>query len=147
MGKKSYLRFNPDTREIEIEGSEEFIKTYFDKLQQMLSQLSGEVKKELEAARTLPVKKARVKKKAKVEIPAPRKVAKVASKKAAARESKEVSLFDKVLGLIQDSEEGITTSELLDKTGLTKKQIWSITYRATKLGRIKKTKRGVYLPV
>jgi hypothetical protein len=140
MKKRSYLRFNPDTREIEVEGSEEFVKAYFDKLQQMLPQLSGEVKKELEAARTLPVKKA------KVEIPAPRKVVKVASKKAAAKESQEVLLIDKVVGLIQDSAEGITTSELKDQTGLTEKQIWGITSRAAKLGKIKKTKRGVYLP-
>ncbi len=146
MKKRSYLRFNPDTREIEVEGSEEFVKAYFDKLQQMLPQLSGAVKKELEAARTLPVKKAKVKKKAKVEIPAPRKVVKVASKKAAAKESQEVLLIDKVVGLIQDSAEGITTSELKDQTGLTEKQIWGITSRAAKLGKIKKTKRGVYLP-
>ena len=147
MRKTSYLRFNPDTREIEIEGSEEFIKTYFDKLQQMLPQLFGEVKKEPEEARTLPVKNSKVTKKARVEIPAPRKVVKVAGKKAAARKSQELSLFDKVVGLIQDSAKGITTPELKEKTGLTEKQIWSITYRATKLGRIKKTKRGVYLSV
>jgi hypothetical protein len=134
MAKTSYLRFNPDTREIEIEGSEEFVKTYFDKLQQMLPKLSGEVKK------------ARLKTKAKAEIPAPRKAIKVASKKAAASKSQEVSLIDKVVGLIQESAEGITTAELKDKTGLTETQIWGITSRATKLGKIKKTKRGVYLP-
>ena len=147
MGKTSYLRFNPENREIELEGTEQFIKAYFDKLQQMLPKLSGEEGKGLEATTTLSVKKAKAKKKAKVEIPAPKKVVKIVSKKAVARKSKEVSLIDKVVGLVQDSETGMTTGELKDKTGMTNKQIWSITSRAAKLGRIKTTKRGVYVPV
>ncbi len=145
MGKTSYLRFNPENREIELEGTEQFIKAYFDKLQQMLPKLSGEEGKGLEATTTLSVKKAKAKKKAKVEIPAPKKVVKIVSKKAVARKSKEVSLIDKVVGLVQDSETGMTTGELKDKTGMTNKQIWSITSRAAKLGRIKTTKRGVYV--
>lgn len=153
MARTSYLRFNPKTKEIELEGSEEFIKAYFDKLQQLLPQSPGEVKKEPEAAKTLPVKMARVKTKAKampktkakIEMPIPKKVVKVARKKAAAQKPKEVSLIDKVVGLIQDSETGMTTVELQDKTGLTTKQIWAITSRAAKLGKIKTTKRGVYL--
>jgi hypothetical protein len=152
MGKTSYLRFNPETKEIELEGSEEFIKAYFDKLQQKLPQSSGEGKKEPAEAATLPAKKpkvkakAKAKAKAKVIIPAPRKAIKVAGKKAPARKSQEASLFDKVVGLVQDSAGGITTSELNVKTGLTDRQIWGITGRAARLGNIKKAKRGVYLP-
>lgn len=37
MGGQSRIRFNPVTKEIEIEGSEKFVKTYFDKIQSMLS--------------------------------------------------------------------------------------------------------------
>ena len=147
MGKTSYLRFNPDTREIELEGSEKFIKTYFDKLQQMLPPFSDEVKKEPAAVTVLPVKKTRVKAIVKAEIPAPKKVVKVTSKKAATRKPKKVSLIDKVVGLVQESETGITTDELKDKTGMTPKQIWSITSRAVKLKKIRTTKRGVYVPV
>ena len=152
MGKTSYLRFNPETKEIELEGSEEFIKSYFDKLQQKLPQSSGEGKKEPAAATTLPAKKVKVKAKAKAKtkakakIPVPRKAIKVAGKKAIVRESRGASLFDKVVGIIQGSAEGITTSELNVKTGLTDRQIWGITSRAAKLGKIKKTKRGIYLP-
>ena len=146
MGKTSYLRFNPETRDIEIEGSEKFVKAYFYKLQQMLPKLAGEAKKGMEATTTLSVKKAKAKKKARVEIPAPSKVVKVAGKKAADRKYRGVSLIDKVVGLIQESETGMTTDELKDKTGLTPKQIWAITSRAMKLGKIKTTKRGVYVP-
>lgn len=146
MGKTSYLRFNPDTKEIELEGTEQFIKAYFDKLQQMLPKLSGEEGKGLEATTTLSVKKAKVKKKAKVEIPAPKKIVKIVSKKVAAKGSKAVSLIDKVVGLINDSETGVTTDEIINKTGMIPKQIHAITSRAAKLGRIKTTKRGVYVP-
>ena len=37
MGGQSRIKFNPVTKEIEIEGSEKFVKTYFDKIQAMLS--------------------------------------------------------------------------------------------------------------
>jgi hypothetical protein len=147
MAKTSYLRFNPDTREIEIEGSEKFVKAYFDKLQQMLPKLSGEGKKESVAAKTLPVKKARAKTTVKAETQTPKKNLKVANKKAGAKESKKAPLTDKVMGLIQDSAKGITTSELKDKTGLTARQIWGVTNQAVKLGKIRTTKRGVYVPV
>ena len=147
MGKSSYLRFNPETREIEIEGSEKFVKDYFDKLQQMLPKLSGEGTKGLEATTILSVKKDKAEKKAKVAIPVLKKVARIVSKKVTARKPKEKSLIDKVVGLIKDSETGMTTGELKDKTGMTNKQLWSITSRAAKLGKIKTMKRGVYVPV
>ena len=37
MGNNSRIRFNPVTKEIEVEGTEQFVKTYFAKLQAMLS--------------------------------------------------------------------------------------------------------------
>ena len=152
MGKSSYLRFNPETREIEIEGSEKFVKDYFDKLQQMLPQEPGAVKKGSETLKIVPTKaairtKAKQAPKAKAEIPAPKKVAKVASKKVTAKKSIKVSLIDQVVGLIQDSKMGITTAELTGQTGLAARQIWGITNQASKAGKIKTAKRGVYVPI
>ena len=37
MANNSRIRFNPVTKEIEVEGTEQFVKTYFAKLQAMLS--------------------------------------------------------------------------------------------------------------
>jgi len=37
MGVQSRIKFNPVTKEIEIEGSESFVKAYFDKIHEMLS--------------------------------------------------------------------------------------------------------------
>ena len=85
--------------------------------------------------------------KAKIEMLAPGKVVKVATKKALVKESQETSLFDRIVGHIRDSETGMTTAELKDKTGLTARQIWGVTSQATKVGKIKTTKRGVYVPV
>jgi len=82
MAKSSYLRFNPDTREIEIEGSEGFIKTYFDKLQQMLPSAPGEVKNEPEAAITSPAKRTKIKTTVRAETLAPKNVVKVPGNKA-----------------------------------------------------------------
>lgn len=154
MAKISYLRFNPENREIELEGTEEFIKAYFDKLQQMLPQAPVQAKAS-EAVKVLPVKNARIKAKAAAsartkardEIPTLKKTVKVTNKKSAAKKPKKVSLIDQIVGLVQDSETGMTTAEMKDKTGMTPKQIHAITSRAAKLGRIKTTKRGVYVPV
>ena len=45
MKENSRIRFNPVTKEIEVEGSESFVKTYFSKLQAMIS---GSPKKTME---------------------------------------------------------------------------------------------------
>src|SRR5665647_957650 len=37
MDGQSRIKFNPVTKEIEIEGSEKFVKTYFNKIQSLLS--------------------------------------------------------------------------------------------------------------
>jgi len=147
MAKTSYLRFNPDIREIEIEGSEEFIKTYFDKLQQMLPPTPSEVKNEPEAAITSPAKRTKIKTTVKAETLAPKKVVKVAGNKAVVKKSKKVSLINRVVGLVNESGTGTTLADLRDKTGMAPKQINALASRAARLGRIKATKRGVYVPV
>jgi hypothetical protein len=147
MAKSSYLRFNPENREIELEGTEQFIKTYFDKLRQMLPPLPADGNKEPKKAIAFPAKKANIKAIVAAEMPAPKKVVKVAGKKTVARKTGKISLIDTVVGLVNKSVTGMTSDELKDATGITPKQIWAITSRAAKLGRIKTTKRGVYVPV
>ena len=46
MKNDSRIRFNPVTKEIEVEGTEEFVKTYFDKLQAMVSGSMAPIKAE-----------------------------------------------------------------------------------------------------
>jgi hypothetical protein len=125
MNKESRIRFNPVTREIEIEGSEAFVKTYFDKLHAMISEFTEKTKNKPKAAKARPARKAG-------------EVAKMDPRK------KKVTHIGAVVGLIQASAEGLSTSTLKEKTGLTERQIWSIVNRAEKEGKIRKIKRGLY---
>ncbi len=127
MKENSRIRFNPVTKEIEVAGSEKFVRTYFQKLQELLSQ--GPAVKRTRG----PKQKVRSVKKMKGAKAAP-------GRKRAAKRTQ----ADTVVALVNGSEGGMTTSALMEKTGLTERQIWSIVYRAQKQGKIKKTKRGMY---
>ena len=152
MQTDARIRFNPVTKEIEIEGSESFVKTYFNKLQNMISGAPSKKVVEPKAVKIRPVKKAVKEQKAVKAIPVikepkaakPRpakKAKKTAKKKSRARK---VTNIDKVVGLIKGSAEGISTAQLKEKTGLPESQIWNIVNRVSKLGKIKKVKRGFY---
>ena len=143
MKNNSRIRFNPGTKEIEVEGSESFVKTYFGKLQAMISGAPEKrvaIKKEPKPVKAAPAKADKKKPKAVKERPQ-KKAKKVAKKKLGV---KRVTNIDMILGLIQGSAEGISTIELKEKTGLVESQIWSIVNRASKVGKIRKVKRGVY---
>lgn len=125
MKENSRIRFNPGTKEIEIEGSESFVKTYFDKLQAMMSGFTEKTIGESKAVKARPAKK----------------VKEIKKKKSS---KKRITNISSVVTLIQASAEGISTTELKEKTGLSERQIWSIVNRAAKEGKIKKMKRGLY---
>jgi hypothetical protein len=139
MKEKSRIRFNPVMKEIEVEGTEQFVKTYFGKLQAMISgpsQKKVTIKRQPKAVKAAPEKKVEKK-------PTLSKSPRVSkAKKAPAK--KKVTNIDTVVGLIQGAPEGISTAELKTKTGLAETQIWNIVTRASKIGKIKKVKRGVY---
>jgi hypothetical protein len=113
MEERSRIKFNPATKEIEVEGSETFVKTYFSKIQKLLA--AEEESKPVRAARASSVKRG--------------------------------DIYEKVMGIINDSTEGINTPDLMERTGLTSQQIRSVIYRAEKQGKIQKAKRGLYAPV
>ena len=126
MKSISRIKFNPNTKEIEVEGSERFVKTYFKKLQSML--VNSEV------AEKVPGRGKTAKK-------SPQALGK--GKKPAKQSSK----TGQVLALIQKSPQGIATADLEKKTGLTDRQIWAIVHRTEKKGKVRKVKRGVYAAV
>ena len=132
MEERSRIRFNPATREIEIEGSEEFVRTYFGKVQKLLLAPVGGKKEKPKPPRARPAGK-------------PKKMKKKTGPKKVPKKVPKETLLDSVVRLIRGSEEGITTAALKEKTGLAESQIWSIVYRAEKQGKIKKTKRGIYM--
>jgi len=122
MTERSRVKFNPVTKEIEVEGSESFVKTYFGKLQAMISGA---------AEKKGPVKRA----------PKAVKAKKATKKKPGV---KRVTNIDVIVGLIQGAPEGISTAELKEKTGFAETKIWNIIASAKKMGKIKQAKRGVY---
>ena len=128
MAINSRIRFNPVTKEIEVEGTEQFVKTYFGKLQAMLS---GAAEKKAAIMKEPKPTKGRP----------PKKTKKVIKKKSG---GKRITNRDSVIGLIQASAEGIFTAELKKKTGLSESQIWNIVNHAAKEGKIRKIKRGLY---
>lgn len=135
MPESSRIKFNPVTKEIEIEGSEKFVKTYFDKIRKLLS---GSRK----AVTAAPVKEKSVKK-----ARPSKRALKSAGKQIKEKKKKKVSNADRILTIIKDSKDGMTTAALKEKAGLTDKQIWGIVYKAEKQGKLKKAKRGVYAAV
>jgi uncharacterized membrane protein len=132
MEERSRIRFNPATREIEIEGSEEFVRIYFGKVQKLLLAPVGGKEEKPKPPRARPAGK-------------PKKMKKKTGPKKVPKKVPKETLMDSVIRLIRGSEEGITTTALKEKTGLAERQIWSIVYRAEKQGKIKKTKRGIYM--
>ena len=158
MKNNSRIRFNPGTKEIEVEGSESFVKTYFGKLQAMISGAAKEkvkVKRASKAVKAAAEKKAektpkaikaprvkKTKKATKAVKPTVAKKVRKTGKKTPAK--KRVTKIGTVVGLIQGSTEGVSTEVLKEKTGLSERQIWGIVTRAAKEGKIRKLKRGLY---
>ncbi len=140
MKETSRIRFNPGTGEVEVEGSERFVKTYFNKLQKLLSGSSPEMAGEPKAGRARTPKRA--KQDSNARKGAPRKKVGRAGRKGA--EAKRLTNIDAVVTLIQGSPDGISTADLKQKTGLTDVQIWNIVNRTAKEGKIRKVKRGLY---
>ena len=125
MQNISRIRFNPVNKEIEVEGSEKFVKTYFRKIQAMLyGSPPNKSEKKLASAMAASMKKTRN-----------------ASKGVGKRKVTNVST---IVSLIKANSNGISTTTLKAKTGLSKRQIWTIVDRAAKEGKIRKMQRGLY---
>jgi hypothetical protein len=163
MAENSRIKFNPVTKEIEVAGSESFVKTYFNKLQELISGSPEKTvvvkekpikvkaapkKKEPKTIKVAPVKADKMKPKA-VKARPPKKATKSPAKKASkvATGTKRGALSMAVLTLIQSSTEGVSMAELKEKTGLEEVQIRNIISSITKQGKIRKVKRGVYAGV
>ncbi len=132
MAEKFRIKFNPVTKEIEIEGTERFVKTYFGKIQKLLEELSAERVKEGRQQGIAGRKAGKF----------PAASAKAKQKKGEGK-GKRGQIFNAVLRFITESK-GVKTAELVKKTGLDEKQVRSVIYRAEKLGRIRKAGRGIY---
>jgi len=146
MAEQSRIKFNPTTKEIEVEGSEAFVKTYFEKLQSMLFGAEGVVEKPAQKPKVAKtVKEKHVKEKPAKKVRQSKKATKAAKKEVPAEKGKRGDMSKAVLALIQESPDGITTADLKAKSGLKESQIRAIVNSAKKRGLISNSKRGVYV--
>jgi len=145
-GKKSMshsrLKFNPISREIEVEGSESFVKLYFNKLQAILADEGAQPKERKASGKAVVSKKKEAPKAKAKKTAAGKTVAGKAPKKAG---KKVATALEKIVSALKGSANGLTTSQLREKTGLKQRQIWTTIYRAQKMGKIAKAKRGSYV--
>jgi predicted transcriptional regulator len=133
--KTSKIKINPVTMEIEIEVSDTFLEKYFEKLTNRFSK-----------SRKLIPKIKSIKTNTK---PAPKQIKTVKRKK-----SKSIPVVKGKRGSIQDSilerikmgnENGISVTEIVESTGLEKKQIYNTIKILKSKGIIKTTGRGKYM--
>jgi hypothetical protein len=152
MAEKSRVKFNPGTKEIEVEGSESFVKTTLDRL---LAIISGAVKGKVKvkrapkAVKAAPVKADKKKPKA-VKVRPPKKAKKIRQSKKPPKMTtgtKRGALSKAVLTLIQSSTEGVSMAELKEKTGMKDIQIRNVLSSVIKRGKIRTVKRGVYVGI
>ena len=167
MAERSRVKFNPGTKEIEVEGSESFVKTTLDRLLAMISgAVKEKVKRAPKAVKAVPKKKVAITKKPKAVKAAPVKADKKKPKTVKARPPKKAkkirqskkppkmttgtkrgALSKAVLTLIQSSTEGVSMAELKEKTGMKDIQIRNVLSSVTKRGKIRTVKRGVYVGI
>jgi len=112
----SKIKFSPDTGEIEVEGSEAFVKKYMKILRDLA---------------TGPKKGTRGKRVGKVIA---------AEKKRPARGS----ISDSILSVLKKNEQGLSIKDIAKKTKLTGSQINPVITKALKEGKVKRIGRGIY---
>ncbi len=76
---------------------------------------------------------------------APAKKKAAATKKPVAKKAKAQTATDQVVNVIKRSKKGVDAPTLMKKTGLAEKTVRNVLFRASKLGKIKKAGRGIYV--
>jgi hypothetical protein len=83
---------------------------------------------------------------AKKPTPKAKTVKKVAAKNVSVKKkTSKLTDTDKVLNIIKRSKKGVTTQTLIEKTGFNAKKIANMIFIATKMGKIKRVSKGVFV--
>ena len=120
------IRYNPQTREVEIEGSEEFVEKHFKQIQGLFATLKETAD---EPAR------------------AKGKAGRVPSKQKPATGRIRGKIFTAVIDAIKASSHGMSTPDLMKVTDYSQQQVRSVIFKAAKTGIIRTARRGVYVAV
>jgi predicted Rossmann fold nucleotide-binding protein DprA/Smf involved in DNA uptake len=132
MTSQSRIKFNPATKEFEIEGTEAFVKKYFDKIQDFF--VSEKAK---------PVK---VVEENGVSLKAVKKVAKKAKATPAMKKQKAKmgAIQGAILKVFENVKDAVPVKDVLKKTGLNLSQVSGTLLVLKKKGQIKSVGRGMY---
>jgi len=112
----SKIKFNPGTGEVEVEGSEAFVKKYM----KILQDLASGTKKGIKGRKT-------------------GKVSTVVKARPARG-----SISNAILSVLKKNEQGLSVKNIAKKTKLTGSQVNPVITKAFKEGKIKRIGRGIY---
>lgn len=112
------------------------VSKILSKLTQKIEKIRKDVDKQVQFSKKTKAKS--VKKKA---------VKKVPAKKPVVRKTAPPTAVDTIYTIIRKSKKGVTTSELMKRTGYERKSISNAIYKLTKQGKIKTVAKGVYVKV
>jgi hypothetical protein len=76
-----------------------------------------------------------------------KQVRKAPGRRPVSRKTAKVTAVDRVLGIIMNSKDEVTTAQIKKKTGFSNKKIFDIVSRAKRQGKVKTAARGVYTKV
>jgi len=126
------------------------LKTLTEKVEKMINKIDAAEKTQAKPKKPATPKKAAKKTAKPKKATSIKKAAKELAAKKASKKSYESratqQMSDKVLDIIQSSPDGVTTDQIIEQTGLSKRQVWGIVSRAKKAGKIAAVKRGSYMP-
>ena len=88
-----------------------------------------------------------VKKAAKPKRAIKKTAVKKTAKKATTNKSAKGTVVGAVMGVIQANSKGVNTDQIMEQTGLNKRQVWITIARAKREGKVKTVKRGIYVGV
>ena len=112
-----------------------------------LTQKTEKIIKTLEKLDKPQVRPKPVKKAAKPKRAIKKTAVKKTAKKATTNKAPKGSVTDAIMGVIQASKKGVNTDQIIEQTGLNRRQVWITIARAKREGKVKTVKRGIYVGV
>ena len=91
------------------------------------------------------VKPKSVKKAVKIKKTAKKPAVKRAAKKPTENKTPKSTVVGAVMGVIRASKKGVSVVQIMEQTGLKKRQIWPTISRAKRQGAVKIVKKGIYV--
>lgn len=124
------------------------LKSLTQKVEKMIAKIEAaenfQTQQKKTAVQIKPARKTAKESKAASTKKAAKKPAKTVPRKSSETKAPEQTSL-KVMEIIQFATEGVTTDQIIEQTGLSKRQVWDIVSKAKRAGKIASAKRGIYI--